>query len=87
MSWSIDTPVRTGSFTCVPIVDTCVSVDGVGHRIAAHGKKRPVLILVFQENKVAGVDLDGLRHDLDDIERRYPEAIAMAAARLARDAG
>lgn len=85
MSWTVDTPVRTGDFTCVPIVDTCVSVDRAGHRIAAHGKKHPVLILVFRDDRVTGVDLGGRSHAPDEIERRYPDAIAMAAARMVRN--
>ncbi|MEO0915741.1 MAG: hypothetical protein AAFY31_01985 [Pseudomonadota bacterium] len=85
MNWTIDTPVRAGQLVVVPIVDVTISVESSAFRLAAHGAKRPAMMLVFREAGVIGVDMDGKVHDAAGVERRYPQAIAQATARLAKE--
>ena len=86
MSWSLDRPTRAGGITCVPIVDMVATVNGGLSHIAVHGGKRPVLILVFSQGEVDGIDLSGRRLDVKTIEARYPGAIKRAEALVAEGA-
>ena len=40
------------------------------------------MILVFRDSGVTGVDVRGRVHQPDEIERRFPEALARARAQL-----
>ena len=82
MNWTVDRPIRAGELVCVPIVETVVSVKGFKGRVAGHGEKRPAMILVFRDSGVTGVDVRGRVHQPDEIERRFPEALARARAQL-----
>lgn len=82
MIWKVGTPIRAGEVTCVPIAHTLVSASGRGRRLAGHCEKRPVLFLLFRNERVTGLDLNGRVFDRDDIERRFPDAIAEASEKL-----
>lgn len=86
MTWSVDTPMRAGSVTLVPIVEIVVSINGGSHSVIGQGRKRPLMFLVFRKDGVTGVDLHGKLHDEAEIERLFPEALARATAELAQDA-
>lgn len=85
MTWDVDIPVRVGGIAFAPIVEAFVSVQGGARGIAAHGNKRPTLILTFQKDSVVGIDLSGRKCDADDIEQRYPGALSKATAVMAKN--
>ena len=83
MTWTLDTPVRIGPMVFAAIAEVQVSVNMWGGRLVAAGDKRPVLALMVQGDSVMGVGLDGERVPPDEIEARFPDALAQLRAHLA----
>ena len=83
MTWVVEKPIHAGGMTCAAIVETDVSVASGPAGIAALSEKRPVMVLVFEEEGPIGIDLRGRLHAPDDIERLYPQAIETARRHIA----
>lgn len=76
MSWTIDTPVRTGSLTCAAIVETELSVRPARYGVSGMGIRRPLLFFLVRGDEVNAIDMNGHFYEAEEIEYLYPNAIA-----------
>lgn len=70
--------MHAGGAVCVPIVDTVISVTTTSRGVVGHGRKDPVLFLVFRKHGITPIDLCGRVYELGDVEQRFPGAISKA---------
>ena len=84
MKWSVDTPIHIGPFRCAAIVEIDVATHSSGPALLVHGEKRPVMVLVLQRDDVIGIDVNGHRCEREEIEHRYPRAIAQVRQHLGK---
>ena len=87
MTWSIGAAIRARGLSLVPVEVVSVSATGNHNLCLLHGGKRPVIILIFRRDGVVGIDMAGCSHDAESIEKRYPNAIAMALQQLSAGEG
>lgn len=75
MKWSVDPLVRAGDVACAAIVEHDVSVRGDGWRVTAFGRKRPIIVLLQNEERVSGIGIDGRFYDATEINQLFPRAV------------
>jgi len=86
MSWTIDTPVRSGSLTCAAIVETELSVRSAKFGVSGLGMKRPLLFLLVRGGEVNAIDMNAHFYEAEEIEYLYPNAIARLTSLLGETA-
>ena len=83
----MDPPMRAGDAFLVPIVEVAVHVWGDAKSFSGYGDKRPEMFLVLRDETVRGFDLCGRVFTAEEIEGRYPGAVARARVQLAKADG
>ena len=76
MTWSVDAPIRVGSFAIAAIAETNISAHLSGRGLVGVGHKRPLLFLRVHNGDVDAFDLTGRGLDPQTIEELYPDAIS-----------
>lgn len=87
MTWSLDAPIKYGTAVFGVIVVSRVTVRRLFRAFFGQAQKLPVHVLILDRGQVIAFDLSGRNCDLEDIERRYPNAIVdfLHLAEEARD--